>query len=277
MTEVRDRWSGVGGQRLAQQSLSPTGLPRWSIRFLKRRSSAIPAFLLILILIISATTVRARVFTRWKGSSNVTATLTRFGGKSAYSADIKINGGKAKLSVIGFNDSLGNTVSDFCRILNIPADKNATQNLTPTTTIYILKGSQNTLRLILLKIPEKQKLLAITIEQSNSDYEKSTAKPTRHQIKSIAEFPDSTPEFYAANRETKLAIELSSTSAPAEAVYGFYHQTLKSDGWFPFLSDDAGSIPTMTIYQRNAEIACVLATPTPNETKILLLHKQLSL
>jgi hypothetical protein len=227
--------------------------------------------------IIIVTTVQARVFTRWKGNADVTGTLTSLGGKSAYTADIKINGGKGKLSVIGFNNTLDSTISDICRSLDIPTDKKAVQSRTPTTSIYILKGPDTTLRLILIKIPEKQNLLAITIKQSNSDYEKSTAAPTAHQISAIPFYPDSTPKFYAENKETKLAIELSSTSAPAEAVNSFYHQILKSEGWTPFLSDAAGSIPAMTIYQRNAEISCILATPTPTETKILLLHKQLSI
>jgi len=261
-----------------QLALSPTGLPRWNTRFFKKTAApAIPILLLVLAVILSATTLQARVFTRRKGGSDVNGTLTGLGGKTAYNADIKINGGRAKLSVIGFNDPLGTTISDICRILNIPTDKKAVQSREPTTSIYILKGSENTLRMILLKIPEKQNLLAITISQSNSDYKKSTAKPTHHQIKAIPAYPESTPEFYASNSDTKLAIELSSTSAPAEAVNSFYHQILKSDGWTPFLSDAAGSIPAMTIYQRNAEISCILATPTPSATKILLLHKQLSL
>ena len=233
-------------------------------------------YIYALLIIITATTIQARVFTRWKGSSDIRGTLTGLGGKIAYNADIKINGGKAKLTVIGFTDTLGRTISDICRSLNIPPDKKAIRSHTPATSIYIIKRAQSTLRLILLKIPNKQNLLAITITQSNTDYAKSTTAPARHQITAIPVYPDSTPEFYAENKDTKLAIELSSTAAPAEAVNNFYYQTLKSAGWTPFLSDAAGSIPAMTIYQRNAEISCIQATPTETETKILLLHKQLS-
>jgi len=266
--------TGVRSQKSDQLSLSPTGLPRWNTRFFNKFSRPAITISLITLTIITATALQARVFTRWKGNSDIVGNLTRLGGSVAYNADITINGGDGHLSVIGFNDPLNNTASDICRILNIPTDSSSTPDrLDANTFLYILKGQTKTLRLILLKLPQKDRLLAITIEQTNDEFEKSSHPPSQHQLKEIPAYPGSSPEFYAKNSETKLAIAVSSTTAPAEAINSFYHVTLKSDGWKPYLSDAHGSIPKMTIYQRNTEICCILAT---SSQKLIILRKQLN-
>ena len=271
MTEVR---SQTGPQTGTAPIAKQEGLP------LKAVGSPKPsphhprlAIITLLTILITATAVHARVFTRRKGSSDIVGNLTRLGGSVAYNADVTINGGSGHLSVIGFNDPLNNTASDICRILNIPTNSSSTPDrLDANTFLYILKGQTKTLRLILLKLPKKQSLLAIAIEQTNAEFEKSST-PSQHQLKQIPAYPGSSPEFYAKNSETKLAIAVSSTSAPAEAINSFYHVTLKSDGWKPYLSDTHGSIPKMTIYQRNAEICCILAA---SSQKLIILHKQLN-
>jgi hypothetical protein len=228
----------------------------------------------LLAILLTATIVHARVFTLRKGRNDTVGTLARLGGRVAYNADITINGGSGHLSVIGFKDPLNNTIPNICRTLNIPTDSsNIPDQIDPNTFLYILKSQTKTLRLILINLPEKQSLLAIAIEQTNTEYEKSSHPPNQHQLKAIPAYPDSSPEFYAENNETKLAIAVSSTSAPAEAISSFYHITLKSDGWKPYLSDANGSISKMTIYQRNSEICCILAT---SSQKLILLHKQLN-
>lgn len=226
-------------------------------------------------------TLHARVFTRWGDNSDAIGNLTRLGGKIAYTTNIKINNGLGKLTVIGFNDALNTTAPQIRHILNIPDSplinhQPSTINFPATTSLHILHGT-TTLRLILLQLPQTASLLAIAIEQPNAEFQKSQNTPASHQLKTIPPYPGSTPTFYAESSKTKLRIALSSSTDNIESIYAFYHSTLQAQGWQPYLSDTIGSIPQMTIYQRNSELCYILATPSESCQSITLLYKQLSI
>jgi len=133
------------------------------------------------------------------------------------------------------------------------------------------------MRLVLLKLPQARRLIAIAIEQPTSEFKKSQAPPSKHQLKAIPTYPNSTPTFYAESSQTKLSISISSSIDNIEAIHNFYHNMLQSDGWKPYLSNAHGSIPQMTIYQRNNELCYILATPSKTCNSITLLHKQLTI
>ncbi len=253
--------------------------PPHNAKFSVQRSAFI---VLLAVLATIATTTHARVYTRWGGTSDAIGNLTRLGGKVAYTSDIKINNGEGKLTVIGFDDPLNNTAPKIRHILNIPTHHPPLSTVhsplsSPTTSIHILRGKTTTLRLVLLQLPQASRLLAIAIEQPNTEYNKSQKSPTKHQLTQIPAYPGSTPTFYAESSQTKLRIAMSSSSENIEAIHSFYHSRLQADGWQPYLSDSLGSIPQMTIYQRGSELCYILATPSKSCQTISLLYKQLSI
>jgi hypothetical protein len=226
-----------------------------------------------LALLLTATILPAKVFIRWQGTSDIPGTLTRLGGKASYQADVSINGGRGQIAVIGFRDKFDTTSSDIQRILKLPPQQ---QPRSATTTVWLLKGKATITRLILLRIPAQQRLLAIAITQSITEYEKSQQQPPLYR--GIPAYPGSTPKFLAQNHETKLTIATSAANAPPEAIRQFYFQTLKTAGWHPYLSNQAGPVPQMTIYQRKSEICCIYAASARNgqASNITILHKKLS-
>ena len=253
-----------------------------------------PATIMTIAILLSiAASTHARVFTRWGGNNDAIGNLTRLGGKIAYTTNVKINDGQGKLTVIGFDDSINTTESQILRILNIPysplinhftrsnaklwAGQPLIINRPPSTSLHIIHGKTTTLRLILLKLPQARRLLAITIEQPNIEFKKSQSPPSKHQLKTIPTYPGSTPTFYAESSQTKLSISIISSSDNTEAIHNFYHSMLQSNGWQPYLSNSQGSIPQMTIYQRNNELCYILATPSKTCNSIILLHKQLTI
>ena len=234
-----------------------------------------------IILFITTATIHARVFTRWGGNSDTIGNLTRLGGKVAYTTDVKINNGQGKLTVIGFDDTFDNITPKIHHILNISPStpinhQPSTINISPSTSLHILQGKITTTRLILLQLPQNNRLLAIAIEQPTSEFKKSQTEPTKHQLNNITQYPGSTPTFYAETSQTKLRIAVSSSQDSIESIHNFYHSQLKSTGWQPYLSDNFGSIPQMTIYQRNTELCYILATPSKTCQSITLIHKQLT-
>jgi hypothetical protein len=218
-------------------------------------------------------TTYARVFTLTPGRSNISGSLQKLGAKSAYSANIEINGGSGKLTVTSFNDLTGTTASSIRQLLELPP---ASASGAPVTDVYIISGKSETTRLILIHLPQKQQLLAITITQSNSEYRKSKKQP-QHNISDIPAYPGSTPNFTAADKKAKLKICVSSTTVPPEAVSAFYTTTLKSAGWRTFLSDKRGSIPQTITFQHGSSICFIMPLISQSgKTTICIVHKRLS-
>jgi hypothetical protein len=199
--------------------------------------------------------------------------LQQLGGKTAYTANIKINGGSGKLSVTGFDDLNGSAASNIRQLFELPPTQPAQS---PATDIFILKGKNKTTRLVLLHLPKKHKLLAITITQPNSEYIKSYTPP-KYSISDIPPYPASSTRFSAADENAKLQICVSTTTAPPESVASFYNSMLKSAGWLPFLADKQGSVTQTSIYQRHNNICFIMPTITKSgQTSICIVHKQLS-
>ena len=224
------------------------------------------------------TSAQAKVFIRWKGNADIVGNLSRLGGTIAYNSKVEINGAEGKISVIDFNDKLDNTTSEIKRILNITNQDKTPNESQPTTSVYILHGKSRTTRLILIRFPLRHKLTAISIEQSNAEYKKSTSPISKHRLKAIQPFPGSTPLFSAKDKKTKLQIEVSSAATTDTAVAGFYADNLKAAGWHPYLADKHGSISKLAIYQRGQELCYILATPNANRTEqtIAIIYKKLN-
>ena len=233
----------------------------------------------ILLIILTTTAISpAKVFISWPGRSDIEGTLSRLGGSRAYRAPVTINGGRADLSVFGFDNDPNTTVSAIRRILNLKQTSSATAAFGPSTEVYTVADGKIVSRLVLIRMPRKNRLLAIVIRQSEADYKKSLQPPAGTEIEGIPQFPGSTPHFFMENRETGLQLAISKTSAPADAVAGFYGSALSAAGWQPYLAEKGrGSIPRLAVYQRADHICFVVASASPGNRDITIsvLHKTL--
>ncbi len=235
----------------------------------------VPTIIVTILLVITAgAIVQGRVFSRWKGSSDVVGNLTRLGGSVAYSSQIRLNGGEGQLTVVGFDDALDTINSKIRQIFELPITDIRQGS---SSSLHIIRGASTTCRLVLLRLEHTSRVLAIAIEQTHADFLKSKAPPQNNLIKALPPFPGSIPTFFAEDINTKLRVAVGTTTASSEVVRQFYARDLHAKGWTASLSDAQGSTTKMPLYHRVNEICCVLVTPTenPQTQQITVLHKEL--
>ena len=226
-----------------------------------------------LLAVFTVTAVQGRVFLRWQGRSDVIGSLERLGGGVAYETTVRINGGDGKLTVVSFDDALDDIAPRIRRILSIPAPEADDTN----GSLHLLQGESTTIRLLLLRIEDAGRTLAIAIEQSNAEYAASETDLHSHELKALPPYPGSKPLFFAEDADTKLRVAVSETLAHADSVRHFYDRELKSKGWIPSLPDSSNARRPMPLYIRKSELCCIAVTATQKSSlqRITLLHKEL--
>ncbi len=230
-------------------------------------------FLIVCVATITVTAVQGRVFLRWKGRSDVIGNLQRLGGSVAYETNVRINGGDGTLTVISFDDALDTVTPHIRSILSIPEGADGSAN----SSLHLLKGDTTTMRLLLLRLEQAGRTLAIAIEQSNADFAASQTSTHQHQLKALPPYPGSTPLLYAEDSDTKLRVAVSETLAHPDSIRQFYDHELKAKGWTPSLTDAEGVGLALPLYIRRSELCCIGITPTQTTSaqRITLLHKEL--
>ena len=230
-------------------------------------------YLVAFLAFVAVTAVQARVFLRWEGRSDVVGNLKRLGGRVSYETQIRINGGDGRLTVVSFDDALDTAAPRIRQTLSLPNSANGNAN----GALHILREKAVTIRLLLLRMEEAGRTLAIAIEQSNADFEASQAAPSRHQMKALPPYPGSQPIFFAEDSDTRLRVAVSETIAQAETVHSFYDQELRAKGWIPSMPNAPGIDLPLPLYVRRSELCCVAVTPTQSASlqRITLLHKEL--
>lgn len=225
------------------------------------------------LLCIASVTGHARVFLQLDTRGDVVNSLKRLGGAVAYASRIRLNDSQARLTVLGFDNALGHAGTRICQILALPRHSSGSRQ----SSLYLLRGDHNTLRLLLLNLDASRQLLAIAIEQSNDAFKASQTPPAQHPLDVAPPYPGSRPTFYAENRDTQLRFAVSAVDAPASAIRHFYDQKLQADGWSPSLAGGPGHMPKMPLYHRGRELCCILVTPavTDHTQQITILHKTL--
>jgi hypothetical protein len=226
-----------------------------------------------LFVVLAVTAVQGRVFLRWDGRSDVIGSLTRLGGSLAYETQVRINGGDGKLTVVSFDDALDDIAPRIRRILSIPTPEADDTN----GSLHLLRGESTTIRLLMLRIEDAGRTLAIAIEQSNAEYAASETELHSHELKALPPYPGSKPLFFAEDADTKLRVAVSETLAHADSVQLFYDRELRSKGWIPSLPDSSDAQRPMPLYIRKSELCCIAVTPTQTSAlqRITLLHKEL--
>ena len=228
---------------------------------------------IVLLATLTVTAVQGRVFLRWEGRSDIIGNLSRLGGRVAYETRVRINGGEGKLTVVSFDDALNDVEQRIRRMLSIPDNASGQAN----GSIHILRGDAITARLLLLRMEDAGRTLAIAIEQSNSEFAASEADLHEHELKALPPYPGSIPIFFAEDADTRLRIAVSETLAQADSIRHFYDRELRSRGWLPSLPDGSNGRLPMPLYIRKSELCCIAVTSTQTASvqRITLLHKEL--
>ncbi len=224
------------------------------------------------LLMLTALHGHARVFQRWDSRDNVAENLQKLGGKVAYTSSVKINGGEGKLTVLSIDDANAQTLAKIQTIFDLSGTPSP-----GSTAIYTIHSEHNVVRLVIINLPEAERLLAITIEQSKNAFNSSKQRPIKHLMKSIPPYPGSTPTFFAEDSNTEMQLAVSETTAVREAVWEFYRGKLEADGWTQTLSSEFGHAGTMPFYIRHGEIFCLFVSEgdKPGQQRIAMLHKKL--
>ncbi len=242
----------------------------------KNRHTTNNIFLLFLcsfFILVSSTTIRARIFQRWKTSENCDAALESVGGKPAYTAPITLNGGKGTLSIYGFNADIRTVTADICRIFNIPYSGIRNDGV----IISNITNQQNVINFIIINIQGSTTVFSFT--QSIKDAKKSKQIPV-NPLRDLPAYPGAESVFYAKDDNAKTALFTATAGDNINNILSFYQSELENDGWTCPLASPTGNNPTgnLLFYTKNNKICAIFASqkPATQKTYITILRKELS-
>jgi len=226
-------------------------------------------------LLLFAGMAHARVFSRWRGASNVRQTLENLGGTVGYATAIQLNGGAGNLTVFRFGAGLDDLIAQMKQGLGI-------QDMTyagGTLALGTLASDDRMHRFVAARLPDLNQTLVFHVDQSKADYESSNKPPDKQPAMAVPPFPGSSPAFFVRDVGADMALAVSRTASTPEAVEAFYASSLTGDGWSRFLAPGKGrTAPGGALYfQRGAEICVILVSPSSSsaENRLAVLHKRL--
>jgi hypothetical protein len=244
----------------------------------------LPAAIAITILLMASVESRARIFNRWKGSSDSARALESAGGKLAYEADISLNGGDGHLKIFGFQSHLHDLVKELNRFFG-----DAIAKPRGSMSQTIIRDKNKVLRLLIVDLGDQGQTMVFAMEQSQADFKISSSAPAEHLLRAIPPYPGSNPVFHAEDKNTDMSLAVSSTQAEPETVKGYYDEQLHQKGWLTaneaFRPKRAGKpsqplqLRGFNLYVRGGEICMILASPGDRlgTTSISVLHKQMQM
>lgn len=224
------------------------------------------ALTVVLALVLAA---RARVFYRWNTVAESSRAIEQIGGQLAYKAEININGGNGQIGIFSFPGSPQEVMRSLNKTFGT-TDFNDKRK----TGFTILKGDRNVLRLIVLGMSGKT--LLFKIDQSREEFDVAT-EPKTHLLDALPKFPDSTPDFYAEDKNSNMRLAVSSVGTAADVIHNFYEQQLSADGWKRAMPVKLFRGQGMMMYVREREICCVAVASSvrgKHMSSITLLHKK---
>ena len=226
----------------------------------------------------------SRVFLRRGALANSTRTMESLGGRIAYEAPVKINGGSGQLSIFSYDEPL-TTVSKKLARAFASADIAAESG---TMSLATVARGNRVLRLLLLQMDSPGRTLVFAVNQSKLEFAASADPPSHHPIRQVRSFPGSKPVFFAANEETGMSLSISLVDADPRGVGIALESGLLSDGWQPALqpSEQDSTAPApppialddspMRVYLMRDQLCCTLIEPAEHAgtSRIILLHKR---
>lgn len=212
------------------------------------------------------------MFQRLGGSQKITAALQRIGGRTAYQSNITLNGGDARLTIVGMPGS----IKDVARSLQAPLGNSAFGNTSGSVLRTQLKEKSGTTRILLIHLPTHAQTLAFLVEQSTSEAARTDRGTVSADIPGVALFPDSVPHFSAEDKRVNVRFNVLQTAASLDTIQAWHENELSRSGWSLMVPSSARTTGGMQIFSRGRDMCCVYVNSVPGskENTITLLHKK---
>jgi len=235
-------------------------------RYVLRRCLSVTALALVLVAALPAS---GRVYQRTARPSSPEALAAAVDGRIAYRSAIRINGGAARLSVIGIPGGLRRACAYLRRAGETAAGEIFLFEGARLANGVIL-GPDRITRLMLIEPAAPDQCLLIAVEQSYGEYTQSRTPPAAHQVPDLPVYPNSTPRRSWYNAASRTSVEVFHTSDSPAAVLEFCRNELRGAGWSSMLRDNGGTL----IFTRERQLCCVSACAGEGSTNMItMLHK----
>lgn len=219
----------------------------------------LPFFLMLLGLF--AGTADAQVF--WRRPRATPSDWTR-----GFESTVRVQEGRGEVQVFGVEGSLAQIHHDLERrhgdaLLWMPGEHMA----------WAMALEQGWLtRYLVQPQPEPDSYWVVTVRQRERDAGRPGQSPRRHQIRELPVFPGSQPSFFTLLEDNGMALELSHTHAPPDAVLDHLSAAMTSGGWQASPLNTGG----MRMFLRRDQLAFLGATRGKDgQTRVVRLHKPL--
>jgi len=221
----------------------------------------------VCILLLTCCTALASVFVRWRSAHDTLRALSAVGAQTAYEADVSINGAEGRISVLGFDDGIGNLVPRVSAMLPHAAFLNPSGSMCHSSW----QQGRGLFDLILFNTQVETTSVALLLRQASGRHLTPAEAYGDSPIGNLPMYSDAAPRFVAQNHDTGTTLAVCDTSgSPAGALF-FYAAQLTREGWASVLPLTG----TTAIFLRGQDICCIVATPSRggNSTTITVLHK----
>ena len=218
-----------------------------------------------------AATASAEVFQNLPANAAASARSA----KNAYSGSMKINGGHAHVSVLSFETSLPSVMKG---IQSDHANRQGALFMTgERMAVAAVQQNNRVIRFLAVTPASPMHTLLFRIEQSVSDYERSKQPLARSLLTKLPPIPGARPTFHMEDKNTSMAIEVSSSTMYPADIHRHASQSLIDQGWTPLTPlERMRTTPGLMIYLRQKELAMVSASidSRTRQSTITMLHKR---
>ena len=222
----------------------------------------------VLLLALLAPSAPARVF--WNLGGGTAQGLLDAGEANwnrAYSAPLRINGGRANLSVWGTQQSIEESVSALRQRAGGPCYFAISTEL---AWGIAFKDGQ-VLRFVISAGPDRYSHI-FQLVQSFDDYRASREAPATAALPNVPEIPEARVSQVLANEETGLTLASAHTALPPAAAQQQVNATLAGAGWHLLMP--AGGQAGVYVRGRDLVVTSAVSAGRAGETVLTLAHKR---
>jgi putative intracellular protease/amidase len=227
---------------------------------------------LLAIALLAPAAAHAKVFWRWNATEDSVRALESSGGKIVYAADVTVNTGRGRLTVLNYDQSLDAVVRMLRRAF--PGAEFAHQG--GNLAIVRAASRDRSVRLVAAELGGLGRTVVFDLDQSVADAEASARPPEGAALKDLPPYPAADAVFFAQDDRAAMGALVSRTAAGPETVRRFYDQALRGAGWTAATSPEGPAASSLQVYLKRERVCCVLVSPAREEglTLITVLHKE---
>lgn len=228
-------------------------------------------FLLALALLAPAA-AHARVFWRWNATEDSVRALESCGGKLVYAADVTVNAGRGRLTVLNYDQPIDTVLRALRSAFRDAEFTHQGGNL----AIVRAASRGRSIRLVIAELGGLDRTVVFDLDQSEADAEASTRPPVSAALKDLPPYPAADAVFFAQDDRASMGALVSRTAAGQETVRRFYDQALRGAGWIAATPPQGATASGLQLYLKRGRVCCVLVSPAREEglNLITVLHKE---